>query len=236
MIGYKKIFLIRHGETDMNKLKILQGSELDTPLNSQGIIQAMKTGLYLASKQSELETSIIIASPLERARHTAEILRSYIINTDWVLDINIIEVAHGRLSGLSKTDPLRQLYYELENIYNNQYPDPIDRNSQNKYEWIHKAFEQRGINLGAETTDSLEQRSEHILRTILDTNYDTYYIVSHGSFLEYWIPRLIGIHQSINIKGDMTRGTNCWISYLIYDGTRFNMITPPNTEHFGLIE
>ena len=37
-----KIYIIRHGQTEMNSRKLLQG-RTDLPLNSEGIVQAAKT-------------------------------------------------------------------------------------------------------------------------------------------------------------------------------------------------
>ena len=36
----KKLFIVRHGETDFNKLGIVQGSGVDSPLNETGLEQA----------------------------------------------------------------------------------------------------------------------------------------------------------------------------------------------------
>lgn len=64
-----KILLVRHGETDWNVAKKIQGST-DTPLNENGVEQAKA----LAEKLSERETPIIgvYTSKLERAAVTAQ--------------------------------------------------------------------------------------------------------------------------------------------------------------------
>jgi len=64
-----KIYAIRHGETDWNKLGKIQG-KTDTELNETGINQAMEA----AKKIAEYEFDLIISSPLKRATKTAEIV------------------------------------------------------------------------------------------------------------------------------------------------------------------
>ena len=64
------IYLIRHGETDYNKKKRLQGVT-DIPLNAQGIALAEKTAAGLR----DISFDRIYTSPLIRARRTAEIIR-----------------------------------------------------------------------------------------------------------------------------------------------------------------
>ena len=64
-----KIYAIRHGETDWNKLSKIQGIT-DTELNETGINQAKE-----AAKQiKEYNFDLILSSPLKRAAKTAEIV------------------------------------------------------------------------------------------------------------------------------------------------------------------
>lgn len=64
------IYLIRHGETDWNRMKKLQGTT-DIPLNAYGIELAEKT----AEGLKDVPFDRIYTSPLIRARKTAEIIR-----------------------------------------------------------------------------------------------------------------------------------------------------------------
>lgn len=64
-----KLYIFRHGETNTNKLKILQGRK-DIPLNDTGIDQAC----ILRDKLNSLNLPVIFSSPLSRARKTAEIV------------------------------------------------------------------------------------------------------------------------------------------------------------------
>lgn len=64
--------LVRHGETDQNKLGIVQG-RIDNPLNELGEDQAKKLGEKLNKEHIKFDQ--IISSPLIRAKQTAEIIK-----------------------------------------------------------------------------------------------------------------------------------------------------------------
>ncbi|MGV8857127.1 histidine phosphatase family protein [Rhodoglobus sp.] len=63
------IYLVRHGETDWNRQRRIQGSS-DIPLNDTGRAQAKATGELLARRNWDG----IFASPLSRAMETAQII------------------------------------------------------------------------------------------------------------------------------------------------------------------
>ena len=63
------IYYVRHGQTDWNKLRKMQG-RTDNPLNEVGIEQARKTRDLLKDEKIDL----IICSPLRRTIETANII------------------------------------------------------------------------------------------------------------------------------------------------------------------
>lgn len=64
-----KIIVIRHGQTNSNKGKILQG-HLDIPLNAEGIAQSVRTGKFLAN--SHVKPDAVWSSDLQRCKQTAK--------------------------------------------------------------------------------------------------------------------------------------------------------------------
>lgn len=64
-----RFFLVRHGETEWNRVHRIQGSS-DIPLNDTGRAQALKVGGVLSRHRFDL----IVASPLSRAMETATII------------------------------------------------------------------------------------------------------------------------------------------------------------------
>lgn len=61
------IYLVRHGETDWNKDKVMQG-QTDIPLNDNGIAQAKLVG----EKLKGINFDVVFCSPLIRTKQTLE--------------------------------------------------------------------------------------------------------------------------------------------------------------------
>ncbi len=65
-----EVTLVRHGETELNKQRLLQGSEIDMPLNATGKKQAKETGIALKGQPFDA----ILSSDLKRAVDTAKFI------------------------------------------------------------------------------------------------------------------------------------------------------------------
>lgn len=89
-----KIYVIRHGLTELNKAKKVNG-EIDEPLIKEGIEQA-KAIIALIPKN----VKYIFASPLLRAKQTAEIISSKPSLPIYIQD-ELTEVHMGSLAGKS---------------------------------------------------------------------------------------------------------------------------------------
>lgn len=88
------VYLIRHGETDQNKQRKLQGQS-DYELNAYGRELAQKTQEALA----KIPFDIVFSSPLRRALETAEIVMG---NRDipFIEDDRLKEISFGEYEGL----------------------------------------------------------------------------------------------------------------------------------------
>ena len=76
MLGNVTLYFIRHGETDWNKIQRYQG-QTDIPLNDTGRGQAARNGRVLGEVLGASKSTLeIVASPLERATETMELVRS----------------------------------------------------------------------------------------------------------------------------------------------------------------
>ena len=76
------IYIIRHGETDLNKERRMQGRN-GYPLNKNGIIQAEN----LRTKLQGIEFDLVYSSPQERAVETAQIVSGGNVIVDKRLDV-----------------------------------------------------------------------------------------------------------------------------------------------------
>jgi len=89
-----KLYIFRHGETDWNIAKKLQG-RTDIPLNERGVELAKITSDAI----KDLNFDYIFSSPLCRAVKTAEILRAD-RNVEIKTDERLVEMSFGEYEGL----------------------------------------------------------------------------------------------------------------------------------------
>ncbi len=88
--------LVRHGETDWNRERRIQGST-DIPLNDTGREQARVTGALLASRR----WTALVASPLSRASETARLIGAEVGLGDPELEPRLAERDYGAAEGLT---------------------------------------------------------------------------------------------------------------------------------------
>ena len=93
-----KLYIIRHGETDWNKVKRIQG-QTDIPLNAYGEELARIT----AEGLKDVQFDYIFSSPLIRAYKTAEILRGS-RNVEILTDERLKEMDFGTYEGTTKDE------------------------------------------------------------------------------------------------------------------------------------
>ena len=89
------IYLARHGETDDNARRVVQGS-IDTPLNDRGREQARD----LALRARAVRTVTVWTSHLRRASETAEIVAD-VLHTEVHVDERLAESRRGSWEGRS---------------------------------------------------------------------------------------------------------------------------------------
>ena len=89
-----KLYLVRHGQTDWNIKKQAQGVA-DIELNATGIAQAEALRDRIAAE--DLHFDVVYASPLRRARKTAEIITNN--RPDIIYDDRLVERSYGDLEG-----------------------------------------------------------------------------------------------------------------------------------------
>ena len=92
-------WFLRHGETDWNAQGLSQGTT-DIPLNKVGLEQARRAARTFAAG---IEVTTIVASPLVRARVTAEATAAA-LKLPFTLDAGLREVEFGEQEGLPMGD------------------------------------------------------------------------------------------------------------------------------------
>ena len=148
------VLLIRHGETDFNRERRLQGA-MGVPLNDTGRQQAR--GLAERLRGSSIDA--IFASPISRARETAAIVADALGLTVQE-DQRLREINFGDFEGLT--------FAEVKA----RYPQAADR-------WESGYLAYRAP--GGESRLDVSRRMTAAWRDIISTEQRTVAIVTHGS-------------------------------------------------------
>ena len=115
------LYIIRHGETDLNSKHVLQGRS-DHELNEKGLEQGRKAGTWL--KNEGIHFTKVYSSPLRRAVQTAEcVARDATILTDE----RLIEMDYGPYEGMSLLKPKKEVLKFFSDFANNPAPDGMEQ-------------------------------------------------------------------------------------------------------------
>ena len=111
------IIFLRHAQAENNTERILAGRTEGVPLTKIGIEQAEQIAKYLAP----IDISAIYSSPIERAKHTAEITAKN-CSLDVVLDERLTEIDMGKFTRMNYDD----MFAKYGNIFLKFYEnDPV---------------------------------------------------------------------------------------------------------------
>ena len=157
-----KLYICRHGETDGNVNKIVQGSGLDLPLNDKGREQAEK----LKEIMSPLKLQVVYCSTMTRAKQTAEI------------------VASGMGARVEEVEGVQEIHYgDAEGMYccdvEEKYKDILsiihDENNPN-FKTVH-------LPNGESVADSLERAYKAFDKLKREAKSEKAIIVMHGGIM-----------------------------------------------------
>lgn len=95
----RRIILVRHGETDWNKERRIQGGSSNPPLNERGREQAESLALRLSRDR----IGAIYSSPLRRTLDTAEAIAGY-HQLEVLVEPSLKEIEAGALEGVSTVE------------------------------------------------------------------------------------------------------------------------------------
>lgn len=148
-----KIWITRHGQTDLNKAHLMQG-RTDAPLNENGIRQAEEA----RKKIGNVHFDAVYASPLMRAQKTASIIGG-VDPSEVIVDPRLIEVNFGRYEYKKYylLGPKMTLYWLIPQIL--PTPDTV------------------------ETPKSMIERSRSFLKELEQKNYENVLVTCHGGIM-----------------------------------------------------
>ncbi len=148
-----KIYLTRHGQTNLNLKRIMQGLT-DEPLNEKGIQQAKDARTTL----NGIHFDAVYSSPLIRARKTASIIGD-VPEEDVIIDPRIIEMDFGK--------------YEGKNYYG--------MGLRMSLFWMFPTL--LSAPKTVETIPHLRERTSSFLKEIEQMPYDNVLLVCHGGVM-----------------------------------------------------
>ena len=112
------IYIIRHGQTELNRRQVLQGRS-DAPLNERGIAQAQQMAEALAG----VVFCRVFSSPLRRAVQTARIVAP---NVEPEMDERLIEMDYGPYEGTDLTALPPEVRTFFSDFVHNPAPDGME--------------------------------------------------------------------------------------------------------------
>lgn len=185
--SHRRLYVVRHGQTDWNLKGLIQGGGYDTPLNNVGEQQAAQ----VASELSGILFSMVCSSHLQRSLQTAK----YLAANKRVTDERLGEMRFGDLEGLAirglnATEESRQRFQEMKQ----KMKHDID------FKWPGEH--------GESTRDVSRRGKEAIESLLLETKSgDHLCIVAHGRFNKVLLATLLWNDPSR--FAEMEQGNTC---------------------------
>ena len=112
-----QVIFLRHGQAKNNTERILAGRTEGIPLTERGIQQAEHTAQLL----EHMNISAIYSSPIQRAKHTAEIVGNH-NSIDVKLDDRLIELDMGKFTGM----PYDEIFSSHGNVFMKFYNGELE--------------------------------------------------------------------------------------------------------------
>lgn len=199
----KSIYIIRHGETDLNKLGIVQGRGMDTNLNNRGRIQA--EAFYQAYKHVPFDK--VYTSTLKRTHQTVQ--KFIENNIPWTQYPGLDELAWGIYEGKENTELVQSAFHDMI------------------HQWeeggLHHKFEQ------GESPLEVKERQLTVLENLIEENDDQNILICmHGRALRLFLCLLTNKPLS---EMDSFPHFNTTLYKVGYDGNEFQIIDFNNADH-----
>ena len=201
----KTLYIIRHGETELNKRGIVQGRGMDSDLNLKGIAQA--EAFYMAYRHIPFDK--VYTSTLKRTHQTVQ--KFIDDNIPWIQYPGLDELGWGIHEGRENT---AQVKSDFKHILH-----------QWKTGELHHKFE-----LGESPLD-VKERQLTVLEKLIEENDDENILICmHGRALRLFLCLLTNLPLS---EMDTFPHSNTTLYQVEYDGIDFHILDFNNTNHLN---
>ncbi len=199
----KKIYLMRHGETDLNKNGIVQGRGVDSDLNETGIYQ----GRAFFQKYKDVKFDKVYTSTLKRTHQT---IKDFIdLGLPWQQLAGFDELDWGKYEGMDSTPDLRDAFKNLVQCWNLGHYDVKPQ--------------------GGESPDEVYIRQAKAMQEVLSHPTEkTILICMHGRAIRLLLCQLL--KQPLNKMDDYPH-QNTSLYILNYDGQDFEIEVFNSLDH-----
>ena len=164
------LFLIRHGETELNASRVLQHPE--TPLGESGLTQAEHLGRYL----SEHSVGLVVTSDYTRAHMTAERIAGH-SGAPMIVSENLRERNFGAIRGMS--------YDDLEDfdLFDHNYVPPEGESWPSFNQRVDRAWEEVLVHAAEQTSNIAVVTHGLVLRSLVERVLDVSHLNLEDGFV-----------------------------------------------------
>jgi probable phosphoglycerate mutase len=204
----KKIYIVRHGETEYNKLGLVQGSGVDASLNEKGWQQAKS--FFDAYKHIKFDK--IYTSALRRTHQTVHLFLKN--NIEWETLKGLNEISWGSKEGKVLTPADDQQHYAMLNGWKNGE--------------LHLKSD------GGESPLEVQQRQKRALSYIMNQSKEqTILICMHGRAMKIFLSLMLGTDMRVM---DTYEHNNLSLYVLDYKNDKFELKVKNDRRHLEAIE
>ncbi len=191
----KIVYFVRHGQSEDNAAPVFQA--LDSPLSEKGLEQAE----FNAKRVSKIQFDKLIASPLKRAKQTAEAISKATGNPVEYSDLFVERVKPSSISGKPYTDPKASKVWR-------DWEESLTSTKNNVEE--------------GENYRDIIHRADEALEYLLQLPEKTLVVVTHGYFLRTLVARVLfgnGLNaDSFRHFQKVVSMENTGITVMVYEG------------------
>lgn len=202
----KSIYILRHGETDLNRNGVVQGSGVDTHLNELGLQQAQA----FFARYGEQPFEVVFSSTLRRTHQTVQSFIDRGIPWEQWAEIN--EICWGIHEGQTSTPKMRSEYSTLTN------------------HWKKGNYDARIE--GGESAQELAARMHHFIEHLKTREENNMLICSHGRAMRAMMCVIKGLPL---YQMEQFKHANTGLYRLAYDGAGFHFEVENDLSHLDNI-